>query len=176
MIIELLKYVCNELERRNIQYMLSGSLAMTTYAVPRFTRDIDIVINFRKEDIEGFLSIFNDQYYLDKKSILIEIEKKGMFNVLDQKTGYKIDFILKKDTHFRDKEFERKVYKKIFDFEAWIVSKEDLIISKFIWIQDYISDMQMDDIRSLLLLNNVNRPYIDDWCKKLNLKTYNMLK
>ena len=44
MILELLEEVCNKLEEINIPYMLSGSLAMNVYTVPRMTRDIDIVI------------------------------------------------------------------------------------------------------------------------------------
>jgi pyridoxine/pyridoxamine 5'-phosphate oxidase len=54
MIIDLLKTVCTELEQKDIEYMLSGSLAMNVYTVPRMTRDIDIVINIKVSDIEKF--------------------------------------------------------------------------------------------------------------------------
>ena len=42
--LELLKLVCQRLEEAGIAYMLTGSLAANFYAVPRMTRDIDIVI------------------------------------------------------------------------------------------------------------------------------------
>ena len=42
--LEILKLVCNRLEDAQIPYMLTGSFAGNFYAVPRMTRDIDIVL------------------------------------------------------------------------------------------------------------------------------------
>lgn len=42
--LEILKLVCKKLDQANISYMLTGSLAANFYAIPRMTRDIDIVI------------------------------------------------------------------------------------------------------------------------------------
>ncbi len=64
MIIDLLKTVCTELEQKDIEYMLSGSLAMNVYTVPRMTRDIDIVINIKVSDIEKFKEIFKEGFYI----------------------------------------------------------------------------------------------------------------
>ena len=175
MIIDLLKYVCNELEKKQIEYMLSGSLAMSIYATPRFTRDVDIVINLKKEDIEKFTEIFSGDFYLDKNTVAIEVERKGMFNIIDNKSGYKIDIIVKKISDFRDEEFQRKTYQNIFDMQAWVVSKEDLAISKLLWIQTLFSETQISDLRSLLKNPAIDKVYILKWCEKLNLKTYNLL-
>ncbi len=66
---KLLKKVSEALEEREISYMLSGSLAMSTYTVPRMTRDIDIVINLKLSDVEKFTEIFHEGYYLYKEGI-----------------------------------------------------------------------------------------------------------
>ncbi len=50
MITNLLEEVCLALNKVNIPYMVSGSMAMTLYTVPRMTRDIDIVVELNKED------------------------------------------------------------------------------------------------------------------------------
>ena len=42
--LEVLKDVVGRLERAGIAYMITGSTAANFYAVPRMTRDIDIVI------------------------------------------------------------------------------------------------------------------------------------
>jgi N-acyl-D-aspartate/D-glutamate deacylase len=39
--LEVLEDVCARLEKARIEYMLTGSMAMTYYAQPRMTRDID---------------------------------------------------------------------------------------------------------------------------------------
>jgi hypothetical protein len=42
--LDILKLVAKRLEGAGINYMLSGSVALTFYGKPRMTRDIDIVI------------------------------------------------------------------------------------------------------------------------------------
>ena len=175
MIEKLLKYICSQLETNQIEYMLSGSLAMNIYATPRMTRDADIVINLRKEDTDKFLGIFSENYYFNKKSIIEEIERKGMFNIIDNISGYKLDFIIKKNSAFREAEFKRKKYQNIFDFKAWIVSSEDLIISKLIWTQKYVSNQQLNDIKNLTRSTNIDKEYILSWCKKLKISTFDLL-
>lgn len=43
--LDILKDVCQKLKILNVDYMLTGSLAMSHYSTPRRTRDIDIVID-----------------------------------------------------------------------------------------------------------------------------------
>ena len=44
MIGELLNRITKALEKAEIPFMVSGSMALIVYTVPRMTRDIDIVI------------------------------------------------------------------------------------------------------------------------------------
>jgi hypothetical protein len=98
-----------------------------------------------------------------------------MFNVIDHDTGFKIDFILKKETEYRRIEFERRLRKIIDGHGVWIVSPEDLVLSKIIWIQQLFSDKQISDIESLLALSIIDKNYIKDWSKKMNLKTFDLI-
>jgi hypothetical protein len=175
MIASLLQEVSLALDNAEIPYMVSGSMALTLYTIPRMTRDIDIVVELQIEDIEKFYQIFVGHSYIDKLTIEEEVKRRGMFNIIDHRTGYKIDFMLKKHTEFREHEFQRRIRTSDFGFPTWIVSIEDLIISKIIWIQDYQSDRQMDDIKNLLLNEKTDRNYITNWCKSLNLNTFNLI-
>jgi hypothetical protein len=47
---ELLKALYNE----NIRYLLCGGLAVNIYGIPRMTADIDIILDFKKENILRF--------------------------------------------------------------------------------------------------------------------------
>jgi hypothetical protein len=49
MILELLKRVCKALDENKFPYMISGSIAMNIYSVPRMTMDIDIVVELSLE-------------------------------------------------------------------------------------------------------------------------------
>ena len=98
-----------------------------------------------------------------------------MFNIIDHTTGFKIDFILRKNTEYRKHEFERRKQVKIVDFDVWIVSPEDLTISKIEWIQQFKSEKQINDIQNLAAIPEIDKKYIISWCKKLNLNTFNLL-
>ncbi|OYT13418.1 MAG: hypothetical protein B6I19_05190 [Bacteroidetes bacterium 4572_114] len=125
MIFKLLDKVVFGLNDKGIKYMLSGSVALNAYTVPRMTLDID--------------------------------------------------FIVRKSSEFRELEFARRRKMKIGNIETWIVSPEDLIISKIEWIQLYQSPKQIEDIKKLLEYTPLNVAYVNEWCKKLRLKTFELL-
>lgn len=155
--------------------MLSGSLAMSVYTIPRMTRDIDIVINVTVSDSEKIAEIFREGYYIHEEGLKEEIKNRRMFNVIDQETSFKVDFIVRKNTAFHINEFERRERKTVFGVKAWVVTAEDLIISKLKWIQDLKSDQQISDIENLLTVPDVDTAYIKKWCKELNLNTYSLI-
>lgn len=172
----LLKETTASLDDRNIPYMISGSLAMTVYTVARMTRDIDIVIELDPDNLNAFLKIFSSDFYVSEENIIKEeIKRRGMFNVIDNRSGFKIDFVVRKNTAFRRKEFERRIRENILGVDAWLVSKEDLILSKIIWIQELQSDQQKSDIANLLEVKDLDREYISYWIQELDLNTFNLL-
>lgn len=99
-----------------------------------------------------------------------------MFNVIDHSTGFKLDFIIRKETEYHNFAFNRKIRVKEFDTELWVIELNDLIIAKINWIQQYQSEKQIFDIENLLLNPEKNIYYIKYWCEKLNLQTYNLLE
>ena len=174
--LELLKNITEALDREKIPYMVSGSVAMMRYAVSRTTRDIDVVIDLQLADIQRFTKIFEHGFYIHEGAIREAIWQTGMFNVIDDKSGFKIDFIVKKNSEYRQIEYNRRKRVLFFDFEIWIVSVEDLIISKLIWIQDFQSDKQMEDIENLLFNNEIDKNYLMEWVNKLKIKTFGLIK
>jgi len=174
MIFDLLKKVCNQLDEHEIKYMVSGSIALNIYTIPRLTRDIDIVIELSESKIDEFTSLFPNAYY-DKNTIKEELKRKGLFNIIDHSTGFKIDFIIRKETEYHNIEFQRRQRVKEFETELWVVDLNDLIIAKLIWIQEYRSEKQIFDIENLLINHEKDVDYIKYWCSKLNLQTYNLL-
>jgi hypothetical protein len=174
MLNNLLEKVTKQLEESKIPYMVSGSLAMITYTTPRMTRDIDIIINIQSSDLSVFLEIFKEGYYINANTVEFEIKTRGMFNVIDFESGFKIDFIVRKNTAFHINEFNRKILSDAYGFPVWIVSKEDLVISKLNWIQELQSDTQIQDIKNLLANPTLDIIYINNWCKELGLNKFKL--
>ncbi len=99
-----------------------------------------------------------------------------MFNIIDHASGFKADFVVLKSDPFRQMEFSRKVQIDFYGQVVYVVSVEDLLISKLIWIQTYQSPIQMEDIKNLASLENLDWNYIKTWISKLNLSTFNLLE
>jgi predicted nucleotidyltransferase len=174
MLHQFLQRIINTLHELSIPYMLSGSVALGVYTVARTTRDVDIVIQLRLSDVKRFVAAFQD-WYCDEMMIEEEIKRRGMFNIIDYvETGYKADFILQKQDAFNQSEFQRRIKTDVLGYELWVVSLEDLILSKLKWMQDSESERQKLDIQSLVEDNEVDWEYIQKWVTALNLKTYNL--
>ena len=163
------KDVITKLNINNIPYMISGSVAMNYYTVPRMTRDIDIVIKI--DDIGSFYNTFKKEYYIDQGMINDAIKNQYKFNIIHLKEVMKIDFIIKKNTEYRKTEFQRKKKVDISGTQVFIVSIEDLIISKLLWARDSHSELQIRDINNLLK-EEVDMEYISNWVKKLNIEGF----
>ncbi|MFI5344252.1 MAG: hypothetical protein ACHQUC_08535, partial [Chlamydiales bacterium] len=120
--LDVLKDVCSKLDSNGISYMLTGSFAANFYAVPRMTRDIDIVIEVQPKDIERVYQIFQNDFYVDETSISEAILRKNMFNIIHNDLSLKIDFIIRKNEEYRKIEFQRKKRIQLNDTTIWIVS------------------------------------------------------
>lgn len=164
----ILKTVAERLNKSNIPYMISGSVAMNYYAQPRMTRDIDIVVDLRFPDIETFYNLFKDDFYMDLDMVKTAVKNRGMFNIIHSGELVKIDFIVCKAQEFRKNELERRKKFKISDFETYFVSIEDLILSKLIWAKPSHSEMQLKDIKNLVK-QEVDIDYIKKWAGDLDV-------
>ena len=65
-VFEEFKQLVMELERHKVRYALIGGVAMAFYAEPRFTRDIDLLVDF--EDFEKVKGILDEIGYFESAS------------------------------------------------------------------------------------------------------------
>src|SRR6185437_12795443 len=166
--LDIVRDVSARLEGARIGYMLTGSMAMNYYAEPRMTRDIDLVVALRPEDTERIVKIFSPDYYVSREAVESSIKQESLFNVIHTLSVIKVDCIIRKQTRFRINEFDRRQRIKIRDFETWIVSKEDLILSKLFWAKDSHSDFQLRDVKNLAA-GGCDRRYIENWTGELEV-------
>ena len=173
---EFFKKIIEYFDSQHIPYMLSGSIAMGLYIVPRATKDIDFVIHLQPQDIDSFVAHFDGAYYCSKDAVIDAVKRQSIFNVIDHASGFKADFVVLKSSEYRLAEFERKQTADFYGIKIYVVSPEDLLISKLIWIQDWQAAVQMEDIKNLSTLPALQKDYVANWIKKLNLNTFNLLE
>ncbi len=166
--IDILKDVSQKLSTAGIPFMLTGSMALNYYATPRMTRDIDVVVAVSPQDTGKIMGIFQGEYYISEEAKRESLERESMFNIIHMEGVIKVDFMILTKQEYRLAEFERRKKIKVQDFETFVVSKEDLILSKWIWSKESGSALQKQDIQALLN-TGCDRTYLRRWMKKLNL-------
>ncbi|MFH1160739.1 MAG: DUF6036 family nucleotidyltransferase [bacterium] len=171
---QVIEEITGILDRLHIPYMISGSIAFNLYAIPRSTRDIDLVVELQENNIPPFLNAISGRYYVNEDTVKEEVRRKGMFNIIDQHSSYKIDFILLTNRPYEQLKFSRRKTVTITDQKIWIIGLEDLIISKLMWIQSVESELHKRDIRMLLENPEADRVYINRWIAEMKLKTFGL--
>jgi hypothetical protein len=166
--LDLLLDVTTRLEKAGFDYMLTGSMALNHYAQPRMTRDIDIVLAFFLKDLEILPQIFGDDFYYSEEAARQAILHQSSFNVIHNESLIKIDFMIRKREEYRQVEFERRQRISVNGTSLWIVSKEDLILSKLDWARQSQSERQLSDVENLLA-TGADQDYLHLWSQKLNL-------
>ena len=160
--------VSQRLDGAKIGYMLTGSMALNFYTNPRMTRDIDVVIEVKREDASRLMDLFGPDYYISREAVRESLANESMFNVVHNESLIKVDCIVRKRGRFRQNEFDRRQRVVIEDFETSIVSKEDLILSKLFWAKDSHSEFQLRDVKNLLS-TGCDRDYIERWTDELGV-------
>ena len=166
--LDVLAIVGERLAFLRVPFMLTGSYAMAYYATPRMTRDLDIVVELRDVDVDRLVATFATDFYIDPDAARAAVKAQRLFNLLHLDSGIKVDFIVRKDTTYRLTEFSRLRAVELGRVQTWIASREDLILSKLVWVREADSELQRRDVRALLA-GPLDREYLEQWAAKLDV-------
>ncbi len=148
--------------------MLTGSVALNTYAQPRMTRDIDLVVALVMRDAERIVEVLGGDYYVSPEAAREAVMNQSSFNAIHEEMLIKVDFMVRKQEDYRLHEFMRRVLTRIGGFDFWVVSKEDLILSKLDWAKESQSERQLADVENLIA-TGCDADYLKTWSAALNL-------
>jgi hypothetical protein len=148
--LEFIKLIASRLDSIGIPYMMTGSMAMAIYSIPRMTRDIDLVVEVHPDDVDKIVSLFSVDCYIDRDSVREAVVKQSMFNIIHKEWVVKADFIIRKPEDYRREEFSRRQRMSIEDVTLFVVSAEDLILSKLVWGRQSHSDLQFRDVHQMI--------------------------
>lgn len=163
--LEVLATGARRVDEARIAYML-----LNYYAVPRMTRDADVVVELGPDDGDRVIRLFETDVYVDADAARRAIATRGMFNVIHDRFVIKVDFIVRKDSEYRRQEFARRRRVEVEGQPLWIVTPEDLVISKLDWARDTRSEVQLADVRSLLAsVPDLDETYLAHWTTRLGL-------
>ena len=166
--LDVLRIVSERLGASGLAFMLTGSFALAYYATPRMTRDIDLVVALEDRDIAPLVAAFTADFYIDADAARDAVRTERLFNLMHLESGIKVDLIVRKGTEYRQVEFARRQPVRLAGVATWIVSREDLILSKLVWAGDSGSELQLRDVAQLLG-ESVDFDYVRRWAPTLGV-------
>lgn len=170
-VLAVLRMVAARFDAAGIAYMLTGSIAAGYYSEPRMTRDIDLVVELEASDAARVAALFASDFLVDRETIASAIRRQGMFNVIHIAATVKVDVIVRKDVPYRLEEFRRRRQVTVDGQPMWLVSAEDLILSKLNWSKDSGSELQRRDVRGLLRdAPALDHTYMNTWADRLGIR------
>ena len=172
---ELLRHIVKILERLELRYFVTGSIAAMYFGEPRFTNDIDIVLDLPETRISVFCAEFSsDDFYLSEETARRATKTGGQFNIIHPLSGLKIDLMVPTDSLFNRSRFQRaKKARPGADYEAMFASPEDIILKKMEYFQKGGSDKHLRDIAGILKISGetLDEEYIEGWADTMGLET-----
>lgn len=155
--------IFEQLHKHQVKYLLCGGLAVNIYGIPRMTADIDIILDFDKENLKQFEICIVNEFYQSQLPISLSllstqheriklIKEKNLiaFSYFNTRANVmSMDVLIDLPILF-DQMWQRKNTRKSDDIDIHLVSLEDLIKLK-----EYSNRKQdQDDIYLLSQLKN----------------------
>lgn len=84
-----------------LEYFVVGWTVTITYGEPRFTNDIDVVLDLPIAQVSTFCNAFSkEEFYLSQEAVREAVEKQLQFNLIHPASGLKVDFMIISDSAF----------------------------------------------------------------------------
>jgi hypothetical protein len=166
--IDIVRDISARLDAADIGYMLTGSMALNGYALPCVPRNLDFVVALRSADAEVMVRLFSPDYDISREAVDSAIARQSFFNLNHRKSRIKVNCIICQQIKYRLTEFSRRQRVKFENFKTWIVSKEDLIISKLHWARKSRSPRHLRDVKNLAA-TGCDTIYIERWTRALGI-------
>ena len=164
------------LNRAQISYVLTGSIAAIFYGEPRLTHDVDFVVLLNQAQIAQLTQVFAAPDFYCPPGDIIELETKrenrGHFNIIHVSSGFKADFyVVGIDSlnqwvlaNPRELQFEGERIR--------LAPPEYVIVRKLEYYREGQSQKHLRDIRSILQLagEKLDHALLNQWIQRLGLQ------
>jgi len=157
------------LSASQLKFHLTGGLASSFYGEPRFTQDIDIVIRVSQGSLLDLLiSELAKKFVIDRDAVVDAVRRRGLFQALHEETMIKVDFHV--DEAIAG-ELDRSLTEEVLlGVKLPLVSKEDAILSKLLWIRKGSHKSRQDIKMMLKRRGEIDLDYLDSQAAKLGVQ------
>ncbi len=165
---DLIELFVGPLDRLQLRYLVSGSVAAMLYGEPRVTHDVDVVVFLRSEDVARLPESYPPpEFYLPPPEIILQeiSSDRGQFNIIHADSGLKADLYLAKHDEFHAWAFRNVRRYSIGETTIRLAPPEYVIVRKLEYFREGGSEKHLRDIRSMLAISGeqIDRAVLREW-------------
>ena len=149
------------LDRSKVPHVVVGSFARNFHSFPRSTKDADIVVALDAEGLARFESELGRDFSLDPQSTFETSTGTFRHTLIHTATEFKTELFLLSRDEFDQERFRRRIAFKFNGSDSFVLSAEDVIVSKLRWFRP----KDVEDIRDVMVakLASLDWNYIQHW-------------
>jgi hypothetical protein len=126
------------------------------------------VVSCSGSQITDLVKVLGDEFERDPQLAFETVTATNKTLLRVKKTGFQIEvFFLSNDEHDQQR-FARRRLVSTFGCQAYLLSLEDVLITKLRWLQLAGRRKDEDDLRAVLRIQHgrVDWPYVESWCER----------
>ena len=148
--------VTGALEISGVPYTIGGSLASSFSGEPRFTQDVDILVDLQQQQVEPLMTALGSAFYVDSDALRRAARERSTVNVIHIPTNIKVDLFVAGGSTLDEGQLRRRVRRQLAadpDAFAYFHSHEDILLQKLLWYRmgGEVSDRQWRDAQAIVL-------------------------
>ena len=163
-------------EQLGIRYAIGGSVASSSYGLPRSTNDADVVASISPDQAAALVAELESEFYVSEEAVQRAVRAGQSFNLIHSEAIFKVDVFVAKPGGFDASQLERRQLGKASDesVEEWyLVSPEDIVLAKLDWYRrgNEVSDRQWEDVQCVIRVQakSLDLGYLRRWAVELKV-------
>ena len=162
------------LNRLKCPYMVTGSVAATLYGEPRFTHDVDLVLELPASAMEEFAAAFPvEQFYCPPLEVIVAESRRpqrGHFNLIHHATGMKADIYLAGRDALHQWGMQKRRRLTLDGVEIQVAPPEYVILRKLEYYREGFSEKHLLDSRAIVAMcNDIDRAWMSEMAQRRGL-------
>ncbi|HRK31356.1 MAG TPA: hypothetical protein PLD59_09780 [Tepidisphaeraceae bacterium] len=153
------------LESLQIPYVTVGSFAVNAYIEPRSTKDADFVVEIDQLRIRELVAAIGPDFTFDPQMSFESVTRTPRYKIRHREALFTIElFGLTSDPHDQAR-FARRVRGAVGSTVAYVLSPEDIVVTKLRWCVRAPRAKDREDIENVLAVHckTLDLRYIRQW-------------
>lgn len=160
------------LESNGVPYVIMGGIAVSIWAIPRATYDVDLTLAVDEPGLNEFFRLakavgfdVDAPFETGFRDVLAGMEKVRLDWWTASARRVEVDVFLVTSS-FQAAAFARRVRARIDGRETWVLSPPDLILHKLVARRP----KDLADVQNLLAIQGMaDEPYVREWARRLGV-------